>query len=202
MNKKRYTTEFKSKVIFTIFITLLIGFFFIGSAISLIQYYTIIGEMQSNEAKIVDIEYDPGFRRSSKDIYITYTIDGMTYNNQYKTEGMLIDDVSFQAHYSVGDTVEIFYDPNDPNIIAAPRSATVASGWLLVSVIPTIASICSLVYTLSNSHKYLVTQEEYKNEKEELRKVRALNKQRGDKFKSMERKKQIYDLLTRRRNRF
>lgn len=200
--KTRFNGDFKTKIASNIFLTLFLGFFFVGGLISICQYQNKIHGMILTEATVVDIEWHVSSRSSRQDIYITYDINEITYNGEYKTDGMFFSSTAgWRANYSVGDTLEIFYDPNDPKKIAAPRSSYISLAFMIVGLFGCFAVVCYLVSTLKNYRNFVITHEEYEKEKEELKNIRALNKQVGKKFRTMERKKRIYNMLT-KRNRY
>ena len=200
--KTRLNGDFKVKIASYIFLTLFLGFFFVGGLISICQYQNKIHGMILTEATIVDIEWHVSRRTSRQDIYITYDINEITYNGEYKTDGMFLSSTAgLQAYYSVGDTLEIFYDPNDPKKIAAPRSSYISLVFMIIGLFGCFAGVYALVSTLKNYRNFVITQEEYEKEKKELKNIRTLNKQVGKKFQTMERRKRIYNLFT-KRNRY
>jgi hypothetical protein len=82
--------------------------------------------MQSLEATIVDIDLDIHIRGpDEQEIYIEYEVDGITYSRELKTDTAISFTAGSGAHYSVGDKIDIFYDPQNPEIIASPRSVCV-----------------------------------------------------------------------------
>ena len=81
------------------------------------------------------------------------------------------------AHYSVGDRVQIFYDPQNPEIIASPRSISVGILYFIVGSAGLALILFVLYIMLKNHRQYLVTQEEYEKEKEERKKLKAEKKQ-------------------------
>lgn len=202
MVKKRFNDDFKEKIFLYVFFLLFSGVFFIGGLVSICQYHNLIHGMVLTEATIFDIDLNVSSRSSRQDIYITYDIDGITYNREYESDGVFLSGTAgFRAHYSVGDTLEIYYDPNNPEIIAAPRSSTIIFCFLIIGMFGFLGILYALVSLFKNYRNFQITNEEYEKEKEELRKIRKLNNQVGKKFQSMERKKKIYNQLT-HRNRF
>jgi cell division protein FtsB len=145
--------------------------------------------MQSLEATIVDIDLDIHIKGpDEQEIYIEYEVDGITYSRELKTDTAISFRAGTGAHYSVGDKVPIFYNPQNPEIIASPRSVSVGIFWLIFALFFLGLVLFSLWWMIKSRQKFLVTQEEYDKEGEELKKSKLAKKQqkKQDKF---ERKK-------------
>ena len=95
------------------------------------------------------------------------------------------------AHYSVGDKVRIFYNPQNPKIIASPRSVSVGYFWLIFALLFLGIVLFALSWMLKSRHKYLVTQDEYDKEGEELKRIKLAEKQqkKQDKLERQEERK-------------
>lgn len=121
--------NFRRKILINIIVLwmtiYLCGKFFGGfAALSSIQYKNEISDMNSVDAKIVDIT-----RIRSRDtnikkwICVIYEVDGIMYKQEFK---MIVDRL-FQlrkdVNYSVGDRITIYYKPENPTKIAYPNSA-------------------------------------------------------------------------------
>ena len=145
--------------------------------------------MKSIEATIVDVDYHT--RRKGLDwqeIYIEYEVDGIIYGRELETDTVISFRAGSGAHYSVGEKVPIFYNPQNPEIIASPRSVSVGIFWLIFALFFLGLVLFSLWWMIKSRQKFLVTQEEYDKEGEELKKSKLAKKQqkKQDKF---ERKK-------------
>jgi hypothetical protein len=135
--------------------------------------------MQSLEATIVDIDLDIHVRGPNEQkIYIEYEVDGITYSRELKTDTALSFTVGSGAHYSVGEKIPIFYDPQDPKIIASPRSQSVGIFWLIFALLSLALVLLALWWMIKSRHKFLVTQDEYDKEGKELRRSKLAEKQR------------------------
>lgn len=174
MAKLRYKREFKKiltgGLILFIMSSVICAFFIISK----IQYDSLISEMKSLEATIVDIDLDIHARGPDvQDIYITYEVDGVVYNRKLKTDTKIAFAAGFGAHYSVGDKVEIFYDPHNPGVIASPQSINAGHFSMYIGLIGLVLSLPLMFDTIKNRRKFLVTQEDYEKEKEELKKSKG-----------------------------
>ena len=157
--------------------------------VSKIQYDQLVSNMNSIEATIVDIDYHT--RRKGLDwqeIYIEYAVDGIIYNRELETDTAISFRAGIGAHYSVGEKVPIFYDPQNPEIIASPRSVSVGIFWLIFALFFLGLVLFALWWMIKSRQKFIVTQEEYDKEGEELKKSKLAEKQRKKQAK-LERKK-------------
>jgi cell division protein FtsB len=185
----RYNRVFKKGLAAILFCTVLFSSIVIFFIVSKIQYDQLASGMKPLEATIVDV--DSHVRRKGlnwQEIYIEYAIDGIVYNRELKTDTAISFRAGTGAHYSVGDKVPIFYNPQNPEIIASPRSVSVGIFWLIFALFFLGLVLFSLWWMIKSRQKFLVTQEEYDKEGEELKKSKLAKKQqkKQDKF---ERKK-------------
>ena len=177
VSKLRYNRTFKNGLTAIIFGILLFSFLIGFFIVSEIQYNSLVSGMKSIEATIVDIDLDIHVRGpDEQEIYIEYEIDGITYSRELKTDTKISFSAGTAGNYSVGDKIQIFYDPQNPEIIASPRSVGVGRFYALVAVIGLALVLYALVVIIKNHKKFLVTQEEYDKEKEELKKVKREKK--------------------------
>lgn len=178
MTKIRYNRAFKKGIVAIVFSIILfcsIASFFV---ISKIQYDQLVSDMESLEATIVDVDYHT--RRKGLDwqeIYIEYEVDGIVYNRELKTDTVLSFRAGIGAYYSVGEKVQIFYNPQNPKIIASPRSVSVGYFWLIFALFFLGLALLALWWMLKSRQKFLVTQEEYDKEGEELKRSKVAKKQ-------------------------
>ena len=178
MSKLRYSRTFKSVLASVIVGCLLFASVIVLFIVSKIQYDALISNMNSAKATIVDIDLDVHVRGpNEQEIYITYNVDGVAYSNKLKTDTTISFAAGIGAHYSVGDQIDIFYDPQNPTRIASSRSVWVGTFYSLFSLIGLVLLLFALFYLVKNSRKFLITQEEYDKEK----KSRNKNRQAGKK---------------------
>lgn len=177
MTKLRYNRVFKkgiAAILFGIILFSSIVVFFIASRI---QYDQLVSDMESLEATIVDV--DSHVRRRGlnwQEIYIEYAVDGIVYNRELKTDTAMSFRAGSGAHYSVGEKVQIFYNPQNPEIIASPRSVSVGYFWLIFALFFLGLVLFALWWMIKSRQKFLVTQEEYDKEGEELKKSKLAEK--------------------------
>ena len=178
MSDLRYNRAFKKGLVAILFGILLFSSIVVFFIVSKIQYDQLVSNMNSLEATIVDIDYHT--RRKGLDwqeIYIEYAVDGIIYNRELETDTAISFRAGIGAHYSVGEKVPIFYDPQNPEIIASPRSVSVGIFWLIFALFFLGLVLFALSWMLKSRQKFLVTQEEYDKEGEELKKSKLAKKQ-------------------------
>ncbi len=179
MSKLRYNRTFKNGILAILFCILLFGSVLVFAIVAKVQYNALVSEMKPVEAQIADIDYDMHIKGPDEQvIYVTYEVDGKTYTRELKTDTGISFSPGLGAHYSVGDTLEIFYDPEDPNVIAFSRSVYVGNYYMAISLFGLGLVFFALFAMLKHSRKYLVTQAEYENEKEEKKRIRVARKQK------------------------
>lgn len=178
MEKLRYNRVFKKGILALLFCFLLFGSGIAFFIVAKVQYDELTSGMESLEATIVDIDLDINLKSpDEQEIYIEYTVDGITYSRELETDTGISFAAGLGAHYSVGDKVQIFYDPDDPEIIASPRSIRVGYFWLALEVIFCGFIAWVLWLMLKHREKFLVTEEEYAEEGEEIKEARLERKQ-------------------------
>lgn len=189
MAKLRFNRTFKNAMWAIAFCILLFGAVIIFSVVAKMQYDALVADMESVVATIVDIDLDIHVRGpDEQEIYITYEVDGVTYNRELKTDAQISFAPGSGAHYSVGDRINIFYDPQNPEIIASSRSVKVGYFYMNFGVGGLALVLFSLGYMLRHSDRFLVTQKEYEKEEENLRKIK-LEEKRQREQQELERKK-------------
>ena len=189
MTELRYNRTFKKGIVAILFCIILFSSIVTFFVVSKIQYDQLVSDMKSIEATIVDVDYHT--RRKGLDwqeIYIEYEVDGIIYGRELETDTVISFRAGSGAHYSVGEKVPIFYNPQNPEIIASPRSVSVGIFWVIFALFFLGLVLFSLWWMIKSRQKFLVTQEEYDKEGEELKKSKLAKKQqkKQDKF---ERKK-------------
>ena len=195
MAELRYNRTFKKGIVAILFCILLFGSIVAFFIISKVQYDRLVSGMQSLEATIVDIDLDIHVRGpNEQEIYIEYEVDGITYSRKLKTDTAISFTVGSGAHYSIGDKIPIFYDPQNPEIIASPRSQSVGIFWLIFALLSLALVLFVLWWMIKWRRKFLVTQEEYDKEGEELRKSKLAKKQQ-DKLKRKKNSVKIRKIL-------
>lgn len=185
----RYNRVFKKALAAILFGIILFSSIVVFFIVSKVQYDQLVFDMEPLEATIVDVESH--FRRRGlnwQEIYIEYAVDGIVYNRELKTDTAISFRAGTGAHYSVGEKVPIFYNPQNPEIIASPRSVSVGIFWLIFALFFLGLVLFSLWWMIKSRQKFLVTQEEYDKEGEELKKSKLAKKQQKKQDK-VERKK-------------
>lgn len=146
--------------------------------VSKVQYDSLISKMKSVEATIVDIDIKLNHEGPNEQkIYISYVVDGVTYSRNLETDTTISFAAGSGAHYSVGDKIDIFYDPQNPEVIASPRSIGVGYFCLFFALFSIALLSFVLFYLVKNRRKFLVTQQEYEKEKEELKKSKLARRE-------------------------
>lgn len=178
MSDLRYNRAFKKGMAAILFCAILFSSIVVFFIVSKIQYDQLVSDMKSIEATIVDVDYHT--RRKGLDwqeIYIEYEVDGIIYGRELETDTVISFRAGSGAHYSVGEKVPIFYNPQNPEIIASPRSVSVGIFWLIFALLFLGIVLFALSWMLKSRHKYLVTQDEYDKEGEELKRSKSAEKQ-------------------------
>ena len=189
MTKMRYNRAFKKGIVAILFCIILFSSIVTFFVVSKIQYDQLVSDMKSIEATIVDVDYHT--RRKGLDwqeIYIEYEVNGIIYGRELETDTVISFRAGSGAHYSVGEKVPIFYNPQNPEIIASPRSVSVGIFWLIFALFFLGLVLFSLWWMIKSRQRFLVTQEEYDKEGEELKKSKLAKKQQK-KQDEFERKK-------------
>ena len=177
MGKLRYNRDFKKALAAIFFCIALFGSTVVFFIISQVQYNQLTANMEPLEATIVDIDLDIHVRGpNEQEIYIEYEVDGKVYNRELETDTAISFEAGTAAHYSIGDKIPIFYDPQNPEIIASPRSQRVGMGWLIFALISLALALFCLILVLKTRRRHLVTQEEYDKEGKELKKNKSAEK--------------------------
>ena len=184
MSDLRYNRAFKQGLAAIILGIILFSSVVVFFVISQIQYDQLVSDMKPLEATIVDIDYEvnrKGFDRQK--IYIEYVVGGVIYSRKLKTDTAISFAAGTGAHYSIGDKVQIFYNPQNPEIIASPRSQSVGVFWLIFALFFLGLCLFALWRMIKSRRKFLVTQEEYNKEGEEIKKSKLAKKQQKKKVK-------------------
>ena len=179
MEKLRYNKTFKQGIIAIFFSFLLFAWMLAFNIVARIQYDDIVKDMKPFEATVYDTDYRRSASRRSigeQTIYITYEVDGVVYKRELETDTPISVSPGWGANYSVGDKVEIFYDPQNPGVIASPRSVTVGYFYIGLSLVGIAVISYALYCVIKNKNNYLITQKEYEKEKAELKKIRSAKK--------------------------
>ena len=188
MTNLRYNRVFKKGIAGILFCLTLFGSIVAFFITFKIQYNQLVSNMESIGATITDVENH--YRRKGlywQEIYVEYEVDGIVYNRELKTDTAISFNAGDGAHYSVGDNVQILYDPQNPEIIASPRTVGVGYFWLIFSLLSLSLVIFALCWMIKSRQKYLVTQEEYDQEGEEIKRSKLAKKEKK-KQKRLERK--------------
>ena len=189
MSDLRYNRAFKKGLAAILFCVILFSSIVAFFVVSKIQYDQLVSDMESLEATIVDV--DSHVRRRGlnwQEIYIEYEVDGIVYNRELKTDTAISFRAGSGARYSIGEKVQIFYNPQNPEIIASPRSVSVGYFWLIFALFFLGFVLFALWWMIKTRQKFLVTQEEYDKESEELKRSKLAEKEQK-KQEKLKRKK-------------
>ena len=190
MENLRYNRAFKKGMIAIVVCTLIVAILLIGILVGIIQYHTLVSDMLPTKATITDIDLQIHYKGpNEQEIYITYKVDGTVYERELETDTTISFSAGRGAHYSVGDTVDIFYDPQNPERIAAPRSVTVGYFWLIGSALFLVFCLWIMWCMVKNKKRFLLTQAEYDKEGEDIKKGKILKKEQKKLLKAERKKK-------------
>ena len=178
MEKLRYNRVFKKGIAAILFCIILFGSIIVFFIVAKTQYDQLVSDMESTEATIIDIVHHVRRKRVDwQEIYIEYVVDGIVYDGELETDTAISFRAGDGAHYSIGDKVQIFYDPQNPEVIASPRSVSVGYFWLIFALFSLGLVLFALLWMIKMRQKFLVTQEEYDKEGEELKRSKLAKKQ-------------------------
>ena len=185
MEKLRYNRVFKEGMAALLFCVILCSTIVVLFLVSKIQYNQLISDMESLDATIVDVD-DHVSRKGShwQEIFIEYVVDGIVYNRELKTDTAISFRAGTGAHYSVGDKVQIFYDPQNPETIASPRSAGVGYFEMIFASLFLAVVLFILWWMIKSRRKFLVTQEEYDKEGKAIKRRKLAEKKRKKQMRS------------------
>lgn len=107
-------------------------------------------ELYEEEHYDSDTHYDATYT-----IYVEYTVDGKTYNEEY----------GIFSNMKVGDKVTVAYNPNKPEEVSQPASIIWLIGLVVASIIALIVAIFSVVKTIKRNKKLKLQEEEWENGK-------------------------------------
>ena len=177
MTKLRYNRDFKKGIAAILFCIVLFSSIVVFFIASKIQYDQLVSGMKSLEATIVDIDIDIHVRGpDEQEIYIEYEVDGLVYSRELETDTAISFNACTGARYSVGDKVPIFYDPQNPEIIASPRSVGVGYFCLIFALFFLAVVLFALWWMIKSRQKFLVTKEAYDQEGEEIKRSKLAEK--------------------------
>lgn len=184
----RYNRAFKKGLAAILFCMILFSSIVVFFIVFKIQYDQLVSDMKPLEATIVDIDYDIHVKGpDEQEIYIEYVVDGVVYSRKLETDTVISFAAGRGANYSIGDKIPIFYDPQNPEIIASPRSQSVGIFWLIFALLFLALILFALLLVIKSRRKFLVTQEEYDKEGEELKRSKLAKKKQKKRAK-LERK--------------
>lgn len=179
MTKLRYNRSFKNGMIAIVICVLLFGSVLAFSVVAKIQYDALVSKMQTVEATVVEIDLDINIKRPDEQVIcVAYEVDGAIYSRELDTDTSVAFAPGVGAHYSVGDKIDIFYDPQNPEVIAFPRSVSVGYFYMTFGAIGLLLMLGLLVHMLKHSREYLVTREEYEKEKESRKRSKSAKKKK------------------------
>jgi hypothetical protein len=201
MEKLRYNRSFKKGIAALIFCFLLFGSLIAYSVVAKIQYDNLASGMKPVEATVVDIDWVTHYKGpNEQEIYITYEVNGEVYNRELKTDTALSFSAGRGTHYSIGDKIEILYDPQNPGIIASRHFAVAGYFCFALGVFSLGVVLMPFIYMIKHSREFLVTQEGYEKEGEELKrnKLEAKKQKQKKRFEKKQKKaklKKIFKII-------
>jgi len=174
VEKMRYRKGFYSGILVILFCILLFGAVIVFFIVSKIQYDRLVVGMEPLEATVVDVDRKVTYKGPrEQEIRIAYEVDGVSYEREWKTDTPISFSPGRGTNYSIGDRIEILYDPESPGTIVAPRSMRVGIFYLTVALIGMALVLFSLFCVIKTRHQFLVTQEEYDREREAQKRIRS-----------------------------
>lgn len=186
MAKLRYNGAFRGAMVAILIGLLLGGTIFLLSVVAKIQYDGLVSDMKPLKATIVEIDWDRHVRGpSEQEMMITYMVDGIAYTRELKTDTPISFSPGMGAHYMPGDQIDIFYDPQNPEVIAVPRSISVGYFYMVISIIFLILMISALYFVLKNRKMFLITRDAYQKEKQKRKQDKLANRERQRKKATM-----------------
>ena len=189
MEKLRHNRVFKEGLTALLFCVLLCGFIIASFIVSKVQYDSLISKMKPIEATVVDVDWNyPRRGHPNQKIHITYEVDGATYSRKLGTDTKISFSSGTYAHYSVGDKIGIFYDPQDPGVIASPRSLGVGYVCMCGASVFLVFVLFLLLWVVKHHRRFLVTQQEYEKEKEKRKMSKAARKKQKKQKKQASRR--------------
>ncbi len=175
----RYSKTFKNSIITILLCCILFGVVLIMSVISKVQYNEITQNMLTTNATITEIKVD---HHSSKyggydqEMQIVYLVDGKTYNRELSTDTKYAFKAGYRTHFSVGDVVEIYYNPENPMEIATELSEKHAGNMMIFSGVFLAVMVAILITGIITRKRFKITEEEYKKEKATKKKTKSVYK--------------------------
>lgn len=190
MEKLRFNRTFKNAMWVIAFCILLFGGTVVFSVVAKIQYDTLVADMESVVATIVDIDLDAHIKGpDEQEIYVIYEVDGVTYNRELKTDTPISFAPGIGTDFSEGDRIRIFYDPHDPETIASSLSVRTGYFYMNLGVVGLALVLFTLGCMLKHTDRFLVTQKEYEEEGEKLRKIKLEEKRQREQQEAERQKK-------------
>ena len=190
MENLKYNRAFKKGIAALIFCFLLFGSLIAYSVVAKIQYDNLVSGMKPVEATVVDIDWVTHYKGpNEQEIYITYEVNGEAYNRKLETDTVVSFSAGRGTYYSVGDKIEILYDPQNPGIIASRHFAVAGYFCFVLGVFFLGVLLLPLGYMIKHKREFLVTQEGYEKEREEIKKSKAKAKKQKERIKAEKRKK-------------
>ncbi len=179
MSRMKYSKTFWNGLIAILFCCILFGGVMTMAIVSRVQYNEITQNMLTTNATITEIKID---HHSSKyggydqEMQIVYVVDGHAYNRELATDTSISFEAGYRTHFSVGDVVEIYYNPDDPMEIATRLSDNHAGGMMIFSGVALAFMVAILILCVVTRKNHLITEQEYKKEKTAKKKIKSVYK--------------------------
>ena len=178
----RYRRGFKSGLFVVALCFLLFGALVTLAIVSWAQYASLTEGMVQTEATVTHVSHKHHVKGpQEQEIDVAYEVDGVRYERELESDTAISFGAGVGAHYRVGDSVAILYDPENPAVIAVPRSVGVGIFYFAVSFVGLAFMTLVLFLVIKRRKTYLVTEEEY--EREERARQRHKEQQKKEKQK-------------------
>ena len=135
-------------------VLIVFGVFYIGFYNKTKNYPTT--EAVVTKTVLYEEEYNDGdtYHDATYTVYIEYTVDGKTYNEEYGVfSGM-----------KKGDKVSVSYNPKKPSEVSQPASKIWLIGFFVLGIVALIGGILSFIKSFKKNKKLKLQEEEWKYE--------------------------------------
>lgn len=175
----RYNKTFKGGIVAILLCCLLSGAILTVSMISKLQYNEITQNMITTDATITDIKTDYHSSRYGgydQEMQIVYAVDGKTYNRELATDTKIAFQAGYRTHFSVGDVVKIYYNPENPMEIATELSSEHAVNMMIFSGAFLVFMVAILVTAIITRKRFLISEKDYEKERVDKKRIKSMYK--------------------------
>lgn len=165
MKNVRYNKNFTDGIAVVIFCFLISVIMIVVPVYEKAVYNNSVSCMENVEATISSVDYDETGRWRKQKIQIAYTVEGKKTEVELKSDILFATGIWLGEEYSVGDKVNIFYNPVKPESIVVPLEHTNSNLVLSIGVIGLIISVMIFIFMVKNSHKFRLGTKEKNDQK-------------------------------------